>query len=140
VSDTQLGEREYLESVGAGIVGQAPRRWSQADEDNFARLVPQLACQVRTAESVQYLKLALEEGEDGYLLTINGNQGEAIRQIVRFSRKERDEVERLARILSDHDSFGTNRRMLLVAITEAARQLANPTSAKLSEEETNRSA
>ena len=139
-SDTQLGEREYLESVGAGIAGQPPRRWSQADEDNFARLVLQLARQVRTAESVQYLKSALEEGEDGYLLTINGKQGEAIRQIVRFSHKERDEVERLARILSDHDSFSTNRRMLLAAITEAARQLANPTSAKLSEEETNRSA
>lgn len=136
--DTQLGEREYLESVGAGITGQPPSRWGQVDEDNFARLVPQLASQVHAAKSVQYLKSALDDGEDGYLLTINGRQGEAIRQIVRFSHKERDQVERLARILSDQDSFSTNRRILLAAITEAARQLAGPTPAEL-REKTNRS-
>lgn len=138
-SDAQLGEREYLESVGAGITGQPPSRWSQADEDNFARLVPQLASQVRAAESVQYLKSTLEDSEDGYLLTINGRQGEVIRQIVRFSHKERDEVERLSRILSNQDSFNTNRRILLAAITEAARQLAGPAPAKLDEEEIKRS-
>jgi hypothetical protein len=139
-SDAQLGEREYLESVGAGITGQPPSLWSQADEDNFARLVPQLASQVRAAESVQYLKSTLEDSEDGYLLTINGRKGEAIRQIVRFSHKERDEVERVARILSNQDSFNTNRRILLAAITEAARQLASPTSAKLDADEIERSA
>ncbi|GAI75939.1 unnamed protein product, partial [marine sediment metagenome] len=105
-------------------------------EDNFARLVPQLASKVRAAESVQYLKSTLEDNEDGYLLTINDRQGEAIRQIIRFSHKERGEVEKLARILSDQDSFSTNRRILLAAITEAARQLASPTAV---EEETNRS-
>ena len=135
-SDTQLGKIEYLESLAAGITGQPPSRWSQADEDNFARLVPQLASQVRAAESVQYLKSTLEDNEDGYLLTINDRQGEAIRQIIRFSHKERGEVEKLARILSDQDSFSTNRRILLAAITEAARQLASPTAV---EEETNRS-
>jgi hypothetical protein len=139
-SDTQLGQREYLESVGAGITGQPPSLWSQADEDNFSRLVPQLASQVRAAESVQYLKSNLEDSEDGYLLTINGRQGEAIRQIVRFSHEERDEVERLARILSNQSSFSTNQRILLAAITEAARQLASPTSAKLDAEEIKRSA
>ena len=139
-SDTQLGEREYLESVGAGITGQPPSLWSQADEDNFVRLVPQLASQVRAAESVQYLKSTLEDSEDGYLLTINSRQGEAIRQIVRFSHKERGEVKRLARILSNQDSFNTNRRILLAAVTEAARQLASPTPAKLNEEEIERSA
>jgi hypothetical protein len=139
-SDAQLGEREYLESIGAGISGQPPSLWGQADEDNFVRLVPQLASQVRAAESVQYLKSTLEDSEDGYLLTINGRQGEAIRQIVRFSYKERGEVERLARALSNEGSFNTNRRLLLAAITEAARQLASPTPAKLDEEETERSA
>jgi hypothetical protein len=139
-SDTQLGEKEYLESVGAGITGQPPSLWSQANEDNFARLVPQLASQVRSAESVQYLKSTLEDSEDGYLFTINNRQGEAIRQIVRFSHKERGEVERLARILSNQDSFNTNRRILLAAVTEAARQLASQTPAKLNEEETKRSA
>ncbi len=138
-SDTQLGEREYLESVGAGIIGQPPSRWSQVDEDNFARLVPQLASQVHAAESVRYLKSALNNDEDGYLLTINGRQGAVIRQIVRFSHKDLDKVERLAHILSDQDSFGTNRRILLAAITEAARRLANPTPAELPEE-TDRSA
>lgn len=139
-SDTQLGEKEYLESVGAGITGQPPSLWSQANEDNFARLVPQLASQVRSAESVQYLKSTLEDSEDGYLLTINNRQGEAIRQIVRFSHKERGEVERLARILSNQGSFNTNRRILLAAVTEAARQLASPTPTKLNEEESETSA
>ena len=139
-SDKQLGKKEYLESVGAGISGQPPGRWSQADEDNFARLVPQLSSQVRAAESVEYLKSTLEDSEDGYLLAINSSQGEAIRQIVRFSHEERDEVERLARILSNQDSFSTNRRILLAAITEAACQLVSPTHAKLDEEEINGSA
>ena len=133
--DTQLGETEYLESLAAGITGQPPSRWNQADEDIFLRLVPQLASQVRSAESVQYLESNLEDNEDGYLLTINDRQGEAIRQIVRFSRKERDEVEKLARILISKDSSNKNRRILLAAFAEAARILSSPTAI---EEETNR--
>jgi len=121
--EAQLGEVEYLESVGAGIAGQPPSRWSKADEDNFARLVPQLAYQVRAVESMQYLNSVLEDSEDGYLLSINIRNGEAVRQIVRFSSKERSEIEKLTRILSDEDSFSTNRRILLAAITEAARHL-----------------
>lgn len=136
--DTQLGEREYLESVGAVIVGQPPNRWRRVDEDNFARLVPQLASQVHAAESVQYMKSALGKGEDGCLLTINGRRGEVVRQIVRFSHKDLDKVEKLARIISDHDSFGTSRRVLLAAIAEAVRRLARPAHAPLPEE-TNRS-
>lgn len=121
--EAQLGETEYLESVGAGIVGQPPSRWSEADEDNFARLVPHLASQVRATESLQYLDSALENSEDGYLLCINGKNGEAVRQIVRFSIKETDAIEKLARILSNEDSFSTDRRILLAAITKAAHRL-----------------
>jgi len=139
-SNKELGEKEYLESIGAGITGQPPSMWSQADEDSFTRLVPQLASQVRSAESIQYLKSALDDSEDGYLLTINNRQGEAIRQIVRFSRKEWGEVERLARVLSNQRSFNTNRHILLAAVTEAARQLASQTPARLNEEETEMSA
>lgn len=139
-SNKELGEKEYLESIGAGITGQPPSLWNQADEDNFTRLVPQLASQVRSAESIQYLKSSLEDSEDGYLLTINKRQGEAIQQVVRFSRKERGEVERLARVLSNQSSFNTNRHILLAAITEAARQLASQTPARLNEEETETSA
>ncbi len=119
--DTKLQGKEYLESVGAGITGQPPNLWNQVDEDSFSRLVPQLASQVRTYESIHYLESTLESGEDGFLITINGRQGKAIRQIVRFSSKERSEVERLARTLTDESYFKTNRRILLVAITEAAR-------------------
>lgn len=121
--EAQLGEVEYLESVGAGIVGQPPSRWSKADEDNFARLVPQLAYQVRAVESLQYLDSVLEDNEDGYLLSINGRNIEAVRHIIRFSVKERDEIDKLARILSEGDSFSTNRRILLAAIAKAAHRL-----------------
>lgn len=72
---------------------------------------------------MQYLDSALEDSEDGYLLSINGRNGDAVRQIVRFSSGERDEIERLARILSDEDSFSTERRILLAAITKAAYRL-----------------
>ena len=124
-SDIQLEGKEYLESVGAGITGQPPNLWTQADEDNFSRLIPQLAAQVRTVESVQYLKSTLEYGEDGFLLTIDDGQGNPIRQIVRFSSSERGEVQRLTSILANYSSFNTNRRILLAAITKAARELAN---------------
>lgn len=123
-SDTQLGEKEYLESVAAGITGQPPSLWTQADEDSFSRLIPQLSSQVRSAESFRYLKSTLEVDEDGFLLTINNSIGETIQQIVRFSSKEREEVERIARMLIDDGSFSTKRSILLAAITEAARQLA----------------
>jgi hypothetical protein len=133
--DTKLQEKEYLESVGAGISGQPPNLWNQVDEDNFSRLVPQLASQVRTYESIQYLESTLERGEDGFLITINGRQGKAIRQIVRFSSKERSEVERLARTLIDQSYLKTNRHILLAAIAEAARQLANMETVTDSEEQ-----
>jgi hypothetical protein len=126
--DTGLGETEYLESVGAGIVGQVPSRWSKADEDNFWRLVPELACQVRAVESTQRLNSVLEDSEDGYLVAINDRNGEVVRQVVRFSLNERDEIEGYARILSEQTLSGLDRRILLAALTEAARKLATQNS------------
>jgi hypothetical protein len=126
--DTGLGETEYLESVGAGIVGQVPSRWSKADEDNFWRLVPGLAYQVRAVESTQRLNSVLEDGEDGYLVAINDRNGEVVRQIVRFSVNERDEIEGCARVLSEQTLSGLDQRILLAVLTEAARKLANQNS------------
>ncbi|MEI6914099.1 MAG: hypothetical protein WCL39_03110 [Armatimonadota bacterium] len=122
--ESQLGDNEYIESLGASIVGQPPSRWSKADEESFARLVPQIASQVRALESAQYLDSALEEGEDGYLLSISGRNGQATRQIVRFSKGDHEQIEQLvSKFIGDAKTDG-NRRVLLAALAEAARRLA----------------
>ncbi|MBI2842134.1 MAG: hypothetical protein HYX78_01910 [Armatimonadetes bacterium] len=133
--EAQLGDTEYLESLGAGIVGQPPSRWSKADADSFGRLVPQIAAQVRGIEAAQSLGLALEDGEDGYLLTISGRQGEAIRHLVRFSDSDRDEIASLVDLIAQGAVVNVDRRIALAALTEATKRLATADGSECIEEE-----
>lgn len=132
--DMQLGEVQYIESVGAGIIGQPPSKWSKTDEDNFTYLVPRLASKLRAAESMQDLNAVLENGEDGYLLTISNKIGESMREVIRFSVADKDKIERLINTLNEFTS-STNRRILLAAVTEIARQLINQGEAGLQQDE-----
>jgi len=131
--DAQLGETEYLESLGAVIASQPPNKWSKANEENFARIVPQLASQVHALESAQVLDSALQDGEDGYLLSINSRNGQSIRRVVRFSDKDRAEIDGLVRTMIDQKSGFNDRRIILAAITKAALELIEPKAAEESE-------
>lgn len=133
--ESQLGDTEYLESLGAGVVGQPPSRWSKADADSFGRLVPQIAAQVRGIEAAQSLGSALEEDEDGYLLTISGREGESIRHVVRFSDSDRDQIASLVDRIAHGAVSNVDRRIALAALTEAAKQLAAADGGKSIEEE-----
>jgi hypothetical protein len=121
--DVQLGEKEYLESIGAGVVGQVPNRWNKADEDNFWRIVPDLTNQILAAESTQQLNSVLEDDQDGYLISISDKTGQVNRRVIRFSAQEKDKVVRYARKMLLQKSVDFDERLLLAALTEAARQL-----------------
>ena len=121
--DTQLGEEEYLESVGAGITDQTPNRWSKIDEDNFARLVPELASKMRIVESTQSLNSILERDEDGYLITMNDRRGEILHRVIRYSLLEQQQIQRIASLLEQQSDIKADRRILLAALIESARRI-----------------
>lgn len=122
--ESQLGDTEYLESLAAAVVGQPPSRWTKADADNFGRLVPQIAAQVRGIEAAQSLGSALEHDEDGYLLTISGCEGESLRRVVRFSDSDRDQIAGLVYRIAHEAISNVDRRIALAALTEALKRLA----------------
>ena len=126
--DEHADEKEYLESIAGGMVGQPPGKWSRSDEDTFARLVPQVSTQVRTLEATQQLTESLQEGEQGYLVAVNGVGGQDIREIVRFSPDEKVIVEEMAHAMISETSAVTNRRLKMAALTEALRLLSQPSS------------
>lgn len=130
--DTQLDDEKYLESVGAGITDQTPNRWSKIDEDNFARLVPELASKMRVVESTQSLNSILEWDEDGYLLTMNDRNGEILRRVVRFSHSEQQQIQGIVSLLEQQSDLKIDRRILLAALIESARKIM------MTEEENNK--
>jgi hypothetical protein len=121
--DDQMQEEAFLESVGAGIVGQPPSRWSRADEETFCRLLPALAAEMRAAETLQELRTSLGDGEEGYLLSIYSADGRQLRQIIRLPSKDREIVIATARRIMETCDGRANRRLLLAALAEAARSL-----------------
>ena len=83
---------------------------------------------------MQDLNAVLENGEDGYLLTISNKIGESMREVIRFSVADKDKIERLINTLNEFTS-STNRRILLAAVTEIARQLITQGEAGLQQDE-----
>lgn len=120
--ETQLDNEAYLESIGGGVINQIPNRWGRNDEDNFARLVPELASKFRGVEAAQDLKSVLQDEEEGYLFTVNGRNGKTIRRIVRFSKSEQDEVKRISSLLSKHTSK-KDKRIVLAALIDVASKM-----------------
>lgn len=121
--DRILGDFEYLELMGASIVGQPPREWNRADEELFDKQVSQLAAKTRLVEALEGVQSSLEDSEEGYVITINTKSHKLARQPVRLTKPEHTEVERIAgEILATYSSqFGP--RLLLAAVAEAARQV-----------------
>jgi hypothetical protein len=120
--DTQHDETAYLESVGGGIIDQIPNRWSKIDEDNFVRLISELATKLRGVESTQNLRSVLDDNEDGYLFTVNDKNGNTIRRVVRFSQTEQDQIQQITRLLEEHTTT-RDQRIVLAALIDAARKI-----------------
>lgn len=121
--DATLPAEQYLESIAAGIVGQPPNRWSRADEDSFAKLVAQLSAKIRSAETLLDLKTSLQDSEEGYLVTIDTKNDEAVRRVVRLSRKEKGDAERVAEEIIGRYATEMDTQVLLAAVAEAARRV-----------------
>jgi len=121
--DTMLPEEEYIESLGAAIVGQPPSRWSKSDEDNFAKLVLQLSAKTRSVESLLDMKSSLQDSDAGYLLTIDTKHNAPARRVVWLSEHETGDVERIAEEILDRYGSAMESRVLLAAVAEAARRV-----------------
>lgn len=121
--DTQLPEDAYLESVGAGMVGQPPNRWSRADEESFERMLPSMRTKINTLDAQRELKTSLSDGEDGYLLSVALPDGEALRKVLRVSSDERHSVESAVEVLLASFNGQPDQRIKLAALAEAARRL-----------------
>ena len=124
VKDRTLAERQYLESVAAGIAGVPPNRWRRDQEQNFGVRLRELAAAVRAAEAQGVLAEHTRPGEDGWLLSVDSTAGSSVRRIVRVSPAEREAVKELAGELLRQGAGGPGRaRVLLAALAEAARAL-----------------
>jgi len=120
--NSSLAETEYLESLGAAILGQPPSRWNQQDEERFMSLVPQLTRQVKTAEVYSRLKQSLLDDEDGFLLSLTTKDGEQLDRLVRFESLAKTSVrEEATKLLHYLDKENT--KLNLAALIEALRMM-----------------
>ena len=121
-ANANLGADEYLESIGSALVGQPPNRWSKSDEETFSRVIPEFRAKLNAIESTQFLHAALGDGESGYLLTINNQNGESFRRVIHYTEQERAEINRIVQSLNATFAFSNN-RILLAAFTESAKNI-----------------
>ena len=121
--DTELDRTAYIESIGGGIVDNVPSRWRKVDEDNFTRLVPELASKLRSIESTTGLKSVLEEDEKGYLFTLNDEEGNAIQRIVRFSKSEQGKIQKVIDLIEKRINK-KDKRIATAALIELTRKFA----------------
>ena len=124
LSDGQLTEREWLESVAAVIVSKPPANWNDADQRKYRMVLAQLTEQLRHIEEV-----ALSKGKragTGRILRIGilDDTGEERRDVLRVAPEQEHEIERAVSALEGVlGKLGVDRRLGLTALAELARRL-----------------
>ena len=104
LGDTQLPDREWLESVAASIANKPPKQWNDQDLLRFGTELAELSGTFGRVEDILLeSRSSGETGEQARLvrLGVTTGTGEEKREIVRILPDEESEIQNVADALSD---------------------------------------
>lgn len=128
--DDKLERDEYLESLAFSISEQPPSRWNSADEERFLLSVPALATRISSAETIRFTQSAINEDEDGCLISVSSKDGEEVRQLVRFAKGDRETVNSIVDQMIGTNGKSVKKEILLAAAAELIRRVADSNDSK----------
>jgi len=124
LSDGQLPEREWLESVAAVVVSKPPANWTDADQRKYRVALSQLAGQLRRVEEVALSKEKRSGAGRVLRIGVMDDAGQERRDVLRVAPEQEHEIERAVSALEGAlGRLGLDKRLELAALAELARRL-----------------
>lgn len=127
LGDTKLPQREWLESVAAGLTDSPPRQWNDGHTRSYKVALAEAAGKFRRVEDIALDKMAVnQEATADRLIRLGftNAQGYEQRLVVRIAPDQEDEigdaVDALHKTLQEHIS---DQRMRVTAVAELARRV-----------------
>lgn len=110
LSDDNLPESDWLESIGSYLALKPPSKWHDAEEDTFNTQLAELASRFHRVEAIAFAGGKLSKDTLGVRLAITQLNGMEHEEVVHFSRDEEDSLLNLQRrfenLLSDNKRLG----------------------------------
>ncbi|HHX45359.1 MAG TPA: hypothetical protein GX714_15425 [Chloroflexi bacterium] len=134
LADQQLGDREWLESVGAVVVHKSPREWLDRDIVTLESGLAELSAQFRRLQDIALARGVRVGGGRVMRLGLTDSEGRELSQIVHGSPEEEAGVAKIVRELNAVlDSSTLQPQARLLAVAELARQLLDNTDQKVTD-------
>jgi len=95
VTDGNLAESDWLESVGSFLALKPPSKWHDVEEDAFNVELPQVAVRFRRVESILFGKSTSPRNSVGLRLAITEATGIEHEQIVHFTPDDEQQLREL---------------------------------------------
>lgn len=96
LSDTNLGEAAWLESLGSLLALQPPARWRDSDEDTFRRELHTLAGRFKALESIAFDRLRTKGFSEAFRFSLTRSDGSEAQQVVFIDKSKVADVTALA--------------------------------------------
>lgn len=96
LSDVNLGDAPWLESLGSLLALQPPMRWSDAEEDTFRRELHAMAMRFKSLESIAFQDTRNNNFAEAFRFSLTRSDGSEAQQVVFVETERLAEVEALA--------------------------------------------
>jgi hypothetical protein len=90
--DTQLGESEWLDSIGSLLCSLPPTRWSDTDTERYTQELAQMCARFLRVESIAFEKRGRRDIELAMRLSITQRDGSEVDQVIYLAEDERTKV------------------------------------------------
>ncbi|MEK6283372.1 MAG: hypothetical protein AABN95_23705 [Acidobacteriota bacterium] len=110
LSDDNLPESDWLESLGSYLALKPPSKWRDAEEDTFNTQLAELASRFHRVEAIAFAGGKASKDTIGVRLAITQLNGMEHEEVVHFTRDEEDSLlnlqERFENLLTDNKRLG----------------------------------
>lgn len=101
LSDANLAEDAWLESLGNLLALQPPSRWRDEDEDTFNRELSALAVRLKNLESIAFSQHRAGDFAEAFRVSLTRNDGSEAQEVVFVDKAKSDAVDAMAKEIDD---------------------------------------
>jgi hypothetical protein len=110
LTDSNLPEGQWLESLGSLLALQPPGRWRDQEENVFRRELHMLAATFKSLESIGFQSVPADDFAEAFRLSLTKNDGSELQKVVFVEKETLPAVKALAseieKLLSDNRAIG----------------------------------
>jgi hypothetical protein len=115
LSDANLNEGSWLESLGSLLASQPPMRWKDEEEDMFRRELHVLAGRFKSLENIRFQTTPGDHYTEAFQLSLTRNDGSELQEVVFVGKDKLADVNALASEIGE--LLGRNRAVGMAALS-----------------------